>query len=82
MTEPPISRLTVEEKEQFDEAIRKITQDHPIRDLLTCAIAPDNKAEIRVSRWPASVAEFDVLIRALTAVRGAFLKDPSRRKHK
>jgi hypothetical protein len=45
----------------------------PHTTLLEAPIAADNRVEVRVSHWPKSVHEFDVLIKALTALRSAFL---------
>jgi hypothetical protein len=78
------SKLTERERAQFEdvknaarradaEILHRIQLAFPHTTLLECPISPDNRVEVRVTQWPSSVNEFDVLIKALAGVRSAFL---------
>jgi hypothetical protein len=85
------SKLNEEERAEFETArdqwrrqmadtLGRVNLMFPHTTLLECPIAMDNRAEVRVSHWPSSVNEFDVLIKALTALRSAFLASKQPRK--
>lgn len=77
--ELPVSqRLSLKEEQGVSEAkaafMALVCREYPHYELLRVPIAPENNAEVRVSAWPKSVREFDVLLSAIKACRSAFLR--------
>ena len=63
---------------RWDQSFHNLQMDMPLRLLMQVPVAADSTAEIRVTRWPKSVAEFDTLLSAIKAARSAFLKSRTR----